>query len=159
MRKSIRALLVAMMVATILPAAVLAHWPVANRYAYVSQTYWSGHKAYDLASPAGTAVVPIRSGRVIFAGWKNNCGGYQVWVSHGSGLYSAYYHLSAITSYKGEWLSDQATRLGRVGETGCAFGNHVHVEVWRGVPWASGSYRVNPWAYIDTGYYLPYRYR
>jgi hypothetical protein len=31
--------------------------------------------------------------------------------------------------------------------------------VWRGYPWSSGSYRVNPWTYIDSGTYLPYRYR
>jgi len=51
------------------------------------------------------------------------------------------------------------TRLGRVGKSGCAQGTHVHVEVWRGFPWASGSYRVDPWKYINSGTWLPYRYR
>src|SRR5215211_4616442 len=125
MRKSIRALVVALLVATILPAVVLAHWPVANRYAYVSQTYWSKHRAYDIASYRGTPVVPIRSGKVVFAGWRSNCGGYQVWVSHGNGLYSAYYHLSSISAYRGEWVRDQQTRLGRVGASGCATGSHL----------------------------------
>jgi murein DD-endopeptidase MepM/ murein hydrolase activator NlpD len=159
MRKSIRAFLAAMLVAIILPAAVLAHWPVANRSSYVSQGYWSGHRAYDIASYSGTPVVPIRSGLVVFTGWKSNCGGYQVWVSHGNGLYSAYYHLSSISSWGGEWITDQTTRLGRVGASGCATGPHLHIEVWRGYPWARGSYRVNPWGYIDSGYYEPYRYR
>jgi murein DD-endopeptidase MepM/ murein hydrolase activator NlpD len=159
MRKSIRAFLAAMFVAIILPAAVLAHWPVANRSSYVSQGYWSGHRAYDIATSKGTQVVAIRSGTVIFAGWKSNCGGYQVWVSHGNGLYSAYYHLSSIESWKGEWVKDEWTRIGRSGASGCATGPHVHVEVWRGYPWRSGSYRVNPWSYIASGWYEPYRYR
>lgn len=159
MRKSTRALVAALVVATILPAAVAAHWPVADRYSYRSQGYWSGHKADDIAAPKGTRIVPIRSGKVIFAGWKSNCGGYQVWVSHGNGLYSAYYHMSSIAVYKGKWVTDQTTTLGRVGASGCATGSHLHVEVWRGWPWHSDSYRLNPWNFIDSGYYLPYRYR
>jgi murein DD-endopeptidase MepM/ murein hydrolase activator NlpD len=159
MAKPIRAIVAALVVAIILPAAVLAHWPVADRYAYISQGYHSYHQANDLAAPRGTPVVPMRSGRVVFAGWRNNCGGYQVWVSHGNGLYSAYYHLSSVLAWKGEWVKDQTTRIGRVGASGCASGSHVHFEVWRGYPWGSGSYRVRPWYYINTGYYLPYRYR
>lgn len=159
MRKRLSALAAAVLVAIVLPAAVLAHWPVENRYSYVSQTYWSGHRAYDVASYKGTYVAPIRSGKVVFAGWRNNCGGYQIWVSHGNGLYSAYYHLSRVLVVRGQWVTDSTTRIGAVGESGCATGPHVHVEVWRGYPWASGSYRVNPWTYIDFGTWLPYRYR
>ena len=159
MRKSIRALVAAAIVALILPAAVLAHWPVANRYSWISQGYWSGHKAYDIASPLGTRIVPVRSGRVVFAGYRSDCGGRQVWINNGNGLYTAYYHMSQIDSWKGEWVTDQTTTIGRVGESGCATGPHLHVEVWRGYPWASGSYRINPWYYIGSGYWLPYRYR
>lgn len=159
MRKRISALAAAILVAIVIPAAVLAHWPVTDRMAYVSQGYWSGHRAYDLAAPLGTEIVPIRNGKVVFAGWKSNCGGRQVWVNNGNGLYSAYYHMSSIQSWKGEIVTDSVTHLGRVGESGCATGSHLHVEVWRGYPWASGSYRVSPWTYIDSGVWLPYRYR
>jgi murein DD-endopeptidase MepM/ murein hydrolase activator NlpD len=68
MRMSIRAMAAALLVALILPAATLAAWPVANRYSWVSQGYHSYHKAEDLASYSGTRVVPVRSGRVVFAG-------------------------------------------------------------------------------------------
>jgi murein DD-endopeptidase MepM/ murein hydrolase activator NlpD len=161
MRKRVSALAAALLVAIVLPAAVVAHWPVADRYSYVSQGYWSGHRAYDLAAPMGVSVVAIRSGTVVWAGWRSNCGGYQVWVSHGNGLYSAYYHLEAgsIEVKRGQYVYVDKTRLARVGESGCATGTHTHVEVWRGYPWASGSYRVNPWAYIDSGTWLPYKYR
>lgn len=141
----------------VLPAA--ASWPLATRSAYVSQFYHSTHRANDIAAAWGTRIVPIRSGTVVFAGWKSNCGGYQVWVYHGNGLYTAYYHMSRETSYRGKVVSRASTTLGYVGHSGCATGNHLHVEVWRGTPWRSGSYRVNPWAYIDSGYYFPLRYR
>ena len=159
MRKSIRALTVAIAATLILPAAVFAKWPVANTSSYVSQGYSSSHKAYDIASYAGTRVVPARSGTVKFAGWKANCGGYQVYVYHGNGLYSAYYHLRRETSFRGEIVSGGTETIGYVGMSGCASGPHLHLEVWRGFPWAGGSYRINPWAYVDEGYYLPYRYR
>ena len=140
-----------------LPAS--AAWPVATRSSYVSQYSHRGHVAIDIAAHSWTRIVPIRSGKVVFAGWKSNCGGYQVWVSHGDGLYSAYYHMSRENSYRGEWVSGGSETIGWVGSTGCATGPHLHIEVWRGYPWRSGSYRVNPWGFIDNGYYLPSRYR
>jgi murein DD-endopeptidase MepM/ murein hydrolase activator NlpD len=158
MRNSIRALVAAIAATLILPAAVFAYWPVANTSSYISRGFSSSHPAEDIASYAGTRVIAMRSGKVVFAGWKDNCGGRQVWISHGSGLYSAYYHLSTAYVWRGEWVTAQST-IGRVGETGCATGPHLHIEVWHGYPWSSGSYRINPWAYIDSGIYLPYRYR
>lgn len=150
------ALGVLLLLAAALPAG--ASWPVATRSSYVSQYYHSYHRADDIAASGGTRIVPIRSGKVVFAGWKSNCGGYQVWVSHGNGLYTAYYHMSKEVSYTGKSVTAGSTTLGYVGKTGCATGNHVHVEVWKGYPWRSGSYRVNPWNYIDSGTYLPTRY-
>jgi len=141
---------------TAVPA--LAAWPVADRHSYLSQGFHRGHRADDIAADHGDRIVPLKSGRVVFAGWKSNCGGYQVWVSHGDGLYSAYYHMRRETSWKGRWITRQQSTIGYVGESGCATGPHVHVEVWKGYPWRSGSYRVNPWSYIDSGTYLPPRY-
>lgn len=159
MRRSIRAIAAALTVALILPAVVVASWPVATRSSWVSQGWHTYHRADDIAAAKGTPIVPIKSGRVVYVGWKHNCGGLQVYVSHGNGLYTAYYHLRSESVYDGEPVSGGSTRLGRVGESGCATGPHVHVEVWRGYPWHSGSYRVKPWTYIDSGTYLPSRYR
>lgn len=159
MRKSIRATAAALTVAMILPVAAMAAWPVANRYSYISQGFHTGHYANDIASYSGTRLVPMRSGKVVFAGWKSNCGGYQVWVWHGNGLFSAYYHMRSVAVHKGQYVTKETTTLGRVGETGCATGPHVHFEVWKNRPMTSGSYRLRPWSYIDSGTYLPYRYR
>lgn len=159
MRNVQRSFLAAVAAALILPSIALASWPVATTSSYVSQWFRGSHYGLDIAAAAGTRVVPMRSGTVVFAGWRNNCGGYQVWVSHGNGLYSAYYHLGSETSYRGKPVYGQKTTLGYVGRSGCVTGNHVHMEVWRGYPWARGSYRVNPWNYVASGSYLPYRYR
>ena len=159
MRRSIRALAAALTVALILPAAAMASWPVATRSSYLSQGWSTYHRADDIAAAWGTPIVPIRSGRVVFVGHKDTCAGLEVYVYHGNGLYSTYFHMSSESVYRSQWVTRQTTRLGRVGQSGCATGPHVHVEVWRGYPHHSGSYRINPWSFIDSGYYEPLRYR
>jgi murein DD-endopeptidase MepM/ murein hydrolase activator NlpD len=120
-------------------------WPVPG--GYISQYFHYSHPALDIAAPYGSRIVAAASGTVIFAGWKDDMGGYQVWISHGSGLYTAYYHMSAITVNVGERVS-RASQIGRVGMSGVATGPHCHFEVWRGYPWQGSSYRVNPLAYL-----------
>ena len=158
MSKVIRAFIAASLVAVLLPAAASAHWPIVNRYSWVSQWYSSSHKAIDIASGTGTRIVPIRSGTVVYAGWRDKYTGYAVIVYHGNGLYSAYFHMSHVHAWRGEWVRDQYTTIGYVGSTGYATGPHTHVEVWHGYPYRSGSWRSNPWTYIDSGWYLPFRY-
>jgi murein DD-endopeptidase MepM/ murein hydrolase activator NlpD len=157
-RKLIHAFVLALTIALIVPNIALAQWPVASRSSYVSQRFHDGHRGLDIAADKWTRVIPIATGKVVFAGWKNNCGGYQVWIRHSSGRYTAYYHLARETTYYGDYVGG-SDRLGYVGTTGCATGPHVHVEVWSSYPWRSGSYRLNPWNYVMSGYYLPYRYR
>jgi murein DD-endopeptidase MepM/ murein hydrolase activator NlpD len=102
-------------------------WPVVGGGNYISQYFHYGHYA-------------------IFAGWKNNGGGYQVWIAHGSNLYTTYNHMSAITVGIGQHLA-RGTQVGRIGMTGDATGPHCHFEVWIGPVWNGGT-RVNPLAYF-----------
>lgn len=121
-------------------------WPVDG--GYISQYYWSGHLGIDIAAPYGTAVFAAAYGRVAFAGWRNNCGGYQIWIDHGGGMYTAYFHLSAILVGAGTYVGRGQT-IGRIGSTGCSTGTHVHFAVWLGgAPWTSGAYTVNPLYYL-----------
>ena len=119
-------------------------WPVAG--GYISQYFHYGHYAIDIAADAGTRVSAAASGTVIFAGWKNNGGGYQVWISHGSNLYTTYNHMSAVSVGRGQGVS-RGQQVGRVGMTGNATGPHLHFEVWRGPVWNGGT-RVNPLLYL-----------
>jgi murein DD-endopeptidase MepM/ murein hydrolase activator NlpD len=120
------------------------HWPVAG--GYISQYFHYGHYAIDIAADYGTKVMAAASGTVIFAGWKNNGGGYQVWIAHGSNLYTTYNHMSSITVGRGQSVA-RAQQVGRIGMTGNATGPHLHFEVWRGPVWNGGT-RVNPLIYL-----------
>ncbi len=115
-------------------------WPIPG--GHISQYFHPGHYALDIAADLGTPVRAAAAGTVIYAGWKTNGGGYQVWLAHGSGLYTAYYHMSAITVGVGQRVG-RGQQVGRVGSTGWATGPHTHFEVWRGPMWGGGS-RVNP---------------
>jgi murein DD-endopeptidase MepM/ murein hydrolase activator NlpD len=119
-------------------------WPVPG--GYVSQGFHYGHYGVDIAHTYGSAIVAPRDGVVVFAGWKDNGGGYQVWISHGNGIFSAHHHMSAVTVATGQTVV-KGQQIGKIGQTGWATGPHDHFEVWVGKPWESGSYRVNPMRY------------
>jgi murein DD-endopeptidase MepM/ murein hydrolase activator NlpD len=121
-------------------------WPVSGGGNYISQYYRYGHYGLDIAADYGSSVRAAAGGTVIFAGWKGNGGGYQVWVAHGSGLYTTYNHMSAVSVGSGQHI-DKGQQVGRVGQSGRATGPHLHFEVWRGGIWSGGS-RVNPLAYL-----------
>ena len=120
-------------------------WPVPG--GFISQYFHYGHQALDIAADYGSRIVAAAPGTVIYAGWKDNDGGYQVWIAHGSGLYTGYYHMSAITVGVGERVG-RGEQIGRIGMSGAATGPHCHFEVWRGYPWENGSFRVNPLSYL-----------
>ena len=121
-------------------------WPVIGGDNYISQYFHYGHYALDIAADYGSKVVSSASGKVVFAGWKSNGGGYQVWIAHGSGIFTTYNHMSAITVSRGENVS-RGEQVGRVGASGLATGPHLHFEVWNGRVWDGGT-RVNPLKYF-----------
>jgi murein DD-endopeptidase MepM/ murein hydrolase activator NlpD len=139
-----------------------AHWPVASRSSHVTQWYHRSHPAIDIGARLGTPILAAESGRVVFAGWKRNGGGWQVWTRSsrtGRDLYVIYAHMRyRPTLVVGQWVAT-GRWLGRVGSTGRSTGPHLHIAMWRGYPWQSGSYPVNPWSRLTHGYWLPVAYR
>jgi murein DD-endopeptidase MepM/ murein hydrolase activator NlpD len=121
-------------------------WPVSGGGNYISQYFHYGHYALDIAADYGSTVRAAGGGTVIFAGWKSNGGGYQVWIAHGSNLYTTYNHMSAITVGRGQHVG-RGQQVGRVGQSGNATGPHLHFEVWVGPVWDGGT-RVNPLRYL-----------
>jgi murein DD-endopeptidase MepM/ murein hydrolase activator NlpD len=124
-------------------------WPVAGSN-YISQYFWSGHHAIDIAAAMGTPVVAAVGGTVIFAGWRSYTGGGNViWVEEGTKLYTTYNHLSAWRVHAGQKIVP-GQYIGNIGMTGEATGPHLHFEVWLGAPWALGTNAdaVNPCAYL-----------
>ena len=124
-------------------------WPVGGNN-FISQGYWSGHHAIDIAAPKGTPVYAAVSGTVVFTGWRSDSGGgNMIWVRQGTKLYTTYNHLSVIGVRTGQHVS-AGQRIGSVGMTGNATGPHLHFEVWLGWPYAQGnnSDAVNPCRYL-----------
>jgi murein DD-endopeptidase MepM/ murein hydrolase activator NlpD len=119
-------------------------WPTTSRH--ISQYYHYGHYAIDIDGSTGDPIWAAAAGTVTFAGWKDNGGGYQVWVAHGSGLSTTYNHMSSVSVGRGQHV-DRGQHVGRMGSTGFATGSHLHFEVWRGPIW-NGGQRVNPLAYL-----------
>jgi murein DD-endopeptidase MepM/ murein hydrolase activator NlpD len=87
------------------------------------------HLATDYAAPAGSPVVAVANGTVIFAGWDGGYGNL-VRIKHSSGLMSGYAHLSHIASgvHAGRAIK-QGELVGLVGQTGLATGPHLHFEM------------------------------
>jgi murein DD-endopeptidase MepM/ murein hydrolase activator NlpD len=121
-------------------------WPVVGGSNYISQYFHYGHYGLDIAADYGSRVRAAGEGTVIFAGWKSNGGGYQVWIGHGSGLFTTYNHMSAVSVAGGQTVA-QGQQVGRIGQSGWATGPHLHFEVWRGEVWGGGQ-RINPLIYL-----------
>ena len=120
-------------------------WPTSSRH--ISQYYHYGHYGIDIDGSTGDPIYAAAAGTVTFAGWKSNGGGYQVWISHGSGLYTTYNHMSSVSVGRGQHVSARASASGAWARPGSPRGSHLHFEVWKGPIWNGGT-RVNPLAYL-----------
>lgn len=121
-------------------------WPVVGGNNYVSQPFQGDHFGLDIAATYGSVVQAAAGGTVTFAGWKDNGGGYQVWISHGSGLFTTYNHMASVSVGQGQAVG-AGQAVGLVGESGLATGSHLHFEVWQGPIWDGGQ-RADPMGYL-----------
>ncbi|MBJ7355071.1 MAG: peptidoglycan DD-metalloendopeptidase family protein [Thermoleophilaceae bacterium] len=85
------------------------------------------HAGIDLAAPAGTPIRAADGGTVRYAGWMDGYGNYTC-VQHTGSLSTCYAHQSSIGVSVGQSVKQGAV-IGKVGNTGNSFGNHVHFEV------------------------------
>ncbi len=91
----------------------------------------SPHTGADYAASAGTPVHSVAEGRVVLAD-DLFFSGRSVFVDHGDGLISMYFHLSEMLAAEGEEVG-RGQLLGKVGQTGRATGPHLHFGLrWRG---------------------------
>ncbi len=85
------------------------------------------HTGVDLAGEEGDWVAAANSGRVAFAG-ATPLRGNGVIIDHGAGVFSGYYHLSAIAVQEGQMVN-KGDLIGAVGSTGMVTGPHLHWEI------------------------------
>jgi hypothetical protein len=107
----------------------------------------SPHGGADYSVPEGTPVRAAASGTVVMVA-DHFFGGNAVFVDHGDGLVSQYFHLSRIDVREGQPLERGAV-LGAVGSSGRATGPHLHFGTrWRGA-------RVDPALLLQAASALP----
>jgi murein DD-endopeptidase MepM/ murein hydrolase activator NlpD len=103
--------------------------PITQRFGE-SKTKYGFHQGIDIDGQTGDRVRAARGGRVVLAGTADACGGLQVHIDHGDGLESWYRHLSRIEVRRGDVVA-AGTVIGRVGNTGCSLGSHLHFGIRR----------------------------
>ena len=103
------------------------------------------HNGEDIGAPLGTAVAATNDG-VVRLIVDHIFSGKGVFLDHGLGFYSMYFHLSEVLVKDGDHVK-AGQIVGKVGATGRATGPHLH---W-GVK-LNGA-RVNPYALLD----LPFK--
>ncbi len=82
------------------------------------------HTGEDISAPAGAPVSAINHGTIRLV-VDHFFSGKSVVIDHGLGLYSMYFHLSAVTVHAGERVTKSQV-IGAVGATGRASGPHLH---------------------------------
>jgi len=90
---------------------------------------WRMHVGHDLIAPAATPVQAMLSGRVQLVQSINGYG-LTVLLDHGRGWQTVYAHLQSADVRAGQ-LVRAGDRIGRVGRSGSASTNHLHVELRR----------------------------
>lgn len=94
---------------------------------------WIGgyHMGLDIGASYGSPIVAAAAGVVEEANGDNSHGyGNHVLISHGFGYETLYAHMSRIVTRAGAKVS-QGEIIGYVGDSGYAFGPHLHFEVRR----------------------------
>lgn len=94
----------------------------------ISQGFWSAHPGLDITAPLGSAIYPIKSGKVIEVSISRFNYGRSVVVEHTDGISSRYAHMGKIMVQEGDEIGE-TTQLGEVGITGRTTGPHLHLEV------------------------------
>ena len=97
------------------------------RRSYQGGPATGSHAGVDIAVRAGTPVAASATGRVAWTGQLPDRGNGVI-VDHGLGVFSGYFHLSAINVQVGQTVS-QGAIVGLAGSTGLSTGPHVHWEI------------------------------
>ena len=102
------------------------------------------HTGLDFRAAQGTPIRAVKGGVVLYAGNSGNWSGNHVAILHADGMTTMSSHMSSMAVRAGERVTAGQV-IGRVGQTGRAFGAHLHFELYpKGVKYGDIYSAVNP---------------
>ena len=112
---------------------------------------WSRyHTGIDFRASHGTPIRAVKAGVVLHAGNSGNWAGNHVAVKHADGMTTMSSHMSSMAVHAGQTVQ-AGEIIGRVGETGRAFGAHLHFELYpAGVKYGDVYKAINPQPWLKA---------
>jgi murein DD-endopeptidase MepM/ murein hydrolase activator NlpD len=125
---------------------------VSSRYgarrSYNGGPYRTYHEGVDFSAYRGTPVYATAAGTVVLAEMLYVRGGAVI-IDHGLGIYSGYYHMSAVHATPGQQVQ-AGDQVGEVGTEGLSTGNHLHWDLLAAGTWIDAA----AWEEQDLGCWL-----
>jgi murein DD-endopeptidase MepM/ murein hydrolase activator NlpD len=94
----------------------------------ITQKFSFFHPGIDLDGITGDPIYPIAKGKVEAVDFSKYAYGNAIYIVHENGLTSLYAHLSKILVKKDQEVTT-GDKIGEMGATGHAFGDHLHLEI------------------------------
>ena len=103
-----------------------------------------GHDGQDMFAACGTPVVASQGGKVREADFHPVGGNFIVLTEKETGLDAVYMHLAHTPRLRAGEKVETDQRIGSVGQTGNAWGCHLHFELWTAPGWYAGGAPFDP---------------
>ena len=120
-------------------------WPTNSPYTISSYFSWRWGKHHDAVDITGSGYgSPIKSannGIIVQSGYTSTNGNYIV-IAHQNGYYTLYAHMAARYKQVGDIVM-AGDQIGTMGNTGFAYGVHLHFGLYKGYPFRGGV-AINP---------------
>jgi murein DD-endopeptidase MepM/ murein hydrolase activator NlpD len=112
---------------------------------------WSRyHTGLDFRASYGTPIRAAEAGVVLYAGNSGDWAGNHVAIKHGDGMTTMYSHMSSMAANAGQTVRGGQV-IGYVGQTGRAFGAHLHFELYpAGVKYGDVYKAINPQPWLSS---------
>jgi murein DD-endopeptidase MepM/ murein hydrolase activator NlpD len=114
-----------------------------------------GHNGQDMFAACGTPVVASQGGKVRKAGYHPVGGNFVVLTEKETGLDAVYMHLAHTPRLRAHETVETDQRIGSVGQTGNAWGCHLHFELWTAPGWWVGGRPFDPLPRLQQWEKLP----
>lgn len=122
-------------------------WPTLTPYVITSRFEWRWgkmHRGIDISGCGyGSPIYAVADGYVFKINTNPHMSeGLSVYIDHGNGYVTQYMHLSKILAHVGDEV-EREDKIGLMGSTGFSTGTHLHLGVWKGIPYQGGT-ALNP---------------